>query len=221
MEAGLIRKRFNVIVERIVHELRGTTCLELDALESPHKSIVVSRSFGKPITTLSQMQEAIATYTCRLGEKLRRYGRVTNFICLFMRAYRFTEKPLYQSLEITLPEFTDDTFTLLNYALSHKLTKVFQEGVPYKKAGVMALNLQPKTNYTQRRMFASVQETIKDDAKTHTNELCNHAVDSLNRRFGKHTVRPAICGLIQPWQMQCNLRTPPYTTDWDQLRVVE
>ena len=56
-----IRKYLGVVLERIVYELRGVSCLDLDQVQ-PRKNIMVSRSFGKPIDKLTDLEQAISLY---------------------------------------------------------------------------------------------------------------------------------------------------------------
>jgi DNA polymerase V len=75
LPAALTRKHFGVVMERIVQELRGEVCLELDQRPRPKKQIHVSRSFGEFVTDLGSLKEAVATYATRAAEKLRRQGK--------------------------------------------------------------------------------------------------------------------------------------------------
>ena len=45
-----IRERFNVVLERLVLELRGVACISLEEAPPDRKSIMASRSFGRPVT---------------------------------------------------------------------------------------------------------------------------------------------------------------------------
>jgi DNA polymerase V len=65
-----IRQYLDVVGQRIVWELRGISCLPLELCPPPKQSLMVSRSFGRPITTLIEMREAVATYTTRAAEKI-------------------------------------------------------------------------------------------------------------------------------------------------------
>ena len=47
-EPSLIRKSFGVVVERLVYELRGISCLDLEDVK-PRKNIMSSKSFGVPL----------------------------------------------------------------------------------------------------------------------------------------------------------------------------
>ncbi|MBY0281034.1 MAG: Y-family DNA polymerase, partial [Alphaproteobacteria bacterium] len=67
-----MRKTSSVVGERLVRELQGVSCLPLEAEGEDKKSLQVTRSFGRPITQFSELKEAVLTYACKLGEKLRK-----------------------------------------------------------------------------------------------------------------------------------------------------
>lgn len=64
----MIRKSFDVIVERMARELNGESCLALEDAPPPKQQIVVSRSFGQRVTQPEEMQQAIVTYATRASE---------------------------------------------------------------------------------------------------------------------------------------------------------
>jgi DNA polymerase V len=68
----LIRERLGVVTARLALELRGVPCLGLEHEIPDRKSIMASRSFGRPVTALAELREAVACYTARAAEKLRR-----------------------------------------------------------------------------------------------------------------------------------------------------
>lgn len=67
----VIRKEFNVVMERTVRELRGESCLEVDELIPTKQQIICSRSFGHRITQYADMHQAVCAYAERAAEKLR------------------------------------------------------------------------------------------------------------------------------------------------------
>src|SRR3546814_2703830 len=85
----LIRERFNVVLERTVYELRGVSCLGLEEVTPDRKSIMASRSFGQPVYTRREMEEAVGSYTARAAEKMRRQNLVTAQIVVFIHTNRF------------------------------------------------------------------------------------------------------------------------------------
>ena len=66
-----LRKKFSVVIEKTARELSGTPCLELDEPDPPKQEICCSRMFGKRLTELAPIKEAVATYMMRASEKLR------------------------------------------------------------------------------------------------------------------------------------------------------
>src|SRR5207237_4827401 len=69
-----IRERFHVVLERLVLELRVVACISLEEAPPDRKSIMASRSFGRTVETRAELQEAVAIYTTRAAETLRRQG---------------------------------------------------------------------------------------------------------------------------------------------------
>src|SRR5215471_7686953 len=104
---------------------------------------MVSRSFGCPITALAEMREAVATYTTRAAEKLRRHDVAAGVVTVFLMTNRLTEESQYsKSVTIPLPVATQDTAELIRYAL-RGIEHVFREGYRYQKAGVLLTALVP------------------------------------------------------------------------------
>ena len=59
-EPTIIKKKFNVVAERIVRELRGTQCIELDDIAQDRKNAACTRSFGQPLTDLADIRKAMS-----------------------------------------------------------------------------------------------------------------------------------------------------------------
>jgi DNA polymerase V len=83
------------------------------------------------------MREAVATYTTRAVEKLRRAQYAAGVLTVFLTTNRFAEEAEYaNSMTITLPVATQDTAELIRYTL-RGIAQLFREGYRYKKAGVI------------------------------------------------------------------------------------
>src|SRR5262249_28134294 len=125
------------------NKFRFLSCLPLELCPSPRKSMMVSRSFGRPITALAEMREAVATYTTRAAEKLRRAQRAAGVLTVFLTTNRFTDELQYaNSVTIPLPVATQDTAELIRYAL-RGVEQIFRESYRYRKAGVLVTALVP------------------------------------------------------------------------------
>jgi DNA polymerase V len=79
----LIRERFSVVLERMVLELRGVACLDLDEVVSDRKSLIASRSFGRSIESKRELEEAVSVYTARAAERMRRQNLTTANIAVW------------------------------------------------------------------------------------------------------------------------------------------
>jgi DNA polymerase V len=131
-------------MQRLVLELRGQPCFALDLNPPPKKSITVSRSFSRPIVTLPELREAIATYTSRAAEKLRMHELTAEAIQVFALTSRFKENYFSDSATLTLNHSSDNTAEILRFALKG-CDRIFQPGQEFKKAGVILLGLVPKS----------------------------------------------------------------------------
>jgi DNA polymerase V len=206
-----IRQQLGVVGQRIVWELRGISCLPLELCPPPKQSLMVSRSFGRPITTLTEMREAVATYTTRAAEKLRRHGMAAGVVTVFLMTNRFTEEPQYSnSVTIPLPVATQDTAELIRYAL-RGTEHIFREGYRYQKAGVILTALVPAHQ---------VQPHLFDQTDRERSQKLMAAIDAINTAWGSGTIRYAAVGLRPRWIGQCARRSPRYTTRWNELVVV-
>ncbi|HEY9827604.1 MAG TPA: Y-family DNA polymerase [Stenomitos sp.] len=102
-----VGKTYNVVMQRLVLELRGQPCFNLETCPAPRQSITVSRSFGRPITTQPELREAIATYTSRAAAKLRQQHLTTAAIHIFAKTSRFQSDYYSEAITLTLPYSCD------------------------------------------------------------------------------------------------------------------
>ncbi len=89
MDAWTLRKRFNVVVEKTVRELRGVACLEIEGEIEPKQEICSSRSFGKRLRELPPIQEAVTSYAMRAAEKLRNQQSLCRQVRVSLRTGMF------------------------------------------------------------------------------------------------------------------------------------
>jgi DNA polymerase V len=136
-----IKKQTNTLSMQMIMELRGQKCFPLELNPVPKKSIVSSRSFGEPITSLESMQQAVASHATKLGEKLRNQDGLTQNITVFIMNNRFQKEFYYFGIQsATLFEPTNYTPELIKASLGI-LNKIYKKGLKYKKCGVMATTI--------------------------------------------------------------------------------
>ncbi|EJM92487.1 nucleotidyltransferase/DNA polymerase involved in DNA repair [Pseudomonas sp. GM67] len=121
-----LRKNFSVVIEKTARELAGTPCLELDELDPPKQEIFCSRMFGKRLTELASIKEAVATYMMRASEKLRVQKSLCKKIRVSIRTGMFNpeEAKYANGVVVELPYPTDD-LRLLTKAAVDALDRVF------------------------------------------------------------------------------------------------
>lgn len=91
-----LRRKFSVVIEKTARELSGTSFLELSETEPPKQEICSSRMFGKRLTTIEPIKEAVATYVHRAAEKLRAQNSLCKKIRVSFRTGMFSpEKAKY------------------------------------------------------------------------------------------------------------------------------
>lgn len=205
-----IRRLMGVVGVRTVWELRGISCLPLEACPAAQKGLRVSRSFGRAITSYDDMREAVATYTVRAAEKLRRQRLSTTNLSVFITTNPFNDEPQYHNMiTLRLPVATNDTSELLACAMQG-IAQIFRASYRYKKAGVMLTDLTPVQQH-QADLF---------DRKDHKrSRRLMAAIDAINTQMGAGTVRYAAQGANPDWRMRCARRSPRYTTRWEELQV--
>ena len=211
-DAKTMRREFSVVMEKLIAELNGISCIPLEDAPPAKKEIVSSRSFGAPIVLLSDLQESVSTYAARACLKLRSQQSVAGGIYVFAHTNPFrTDRKQYASAfsyQFIYP--TDDTRSIITHA-KHCMKQIFKPGYHYKKAGVMLLNLKPKE---------SLQYDLLHKVVVRKSAEVMHVLDEINQRFGKKTIFLCAEGIQQSWQMQRNKMSPCYTTKWDQLAHV-
>ena len=201
-----VRGHFSVVMERVVYELRGMPCIGLEEVTPDRKSIVSSRSFGRPVTQPAELAEAVRVYTSRAAYKARRQGLAVAAIGVFVETNRFKpELPQYNATRsMRLSVATADTGRLIKAAL-RLLAMIYRPGFTYKKAGVMFLDLVP-AGQVQAALFER-----PDDARSQARMA---ALDAINARYGRGTLGYGFTGEKQGWKLRTDHISPRYTTDW-------
>ena len=205
------RKHFTIVGERLVRELRGLSCLDLEEVTAK-KNITSSKSFGKLVTDKKELMNAIANYTTRACHKLRLQNSKAQGIYVYLRTNPFRRQdPQYNNgTTYGFTEPSDDTAFIIK-AARKCLEQIYSKGYKYHKAGIMLLDIVPAT-YKQMEMF--------DTEESKARSQLMQTIDAMNITMGQDTIRFAAQGIDHPWARKCEYRTPRYTTNWDELAKV-
>lgn len=210
-----IRRHFSVVMERIILELQGTSCLPLEDTLEPRKEIVCSRSFGKTISTLSPLKEAISCYANRACEKLRQQQSLATQVKVFVQTHQFQQtQPYFNARLYKLTQPTQDTRVITKAAIK-ALEQLYLPKLPYKKVGVMLLGITDE-QFTQPDLFLKTQAESSSKSKK-----LMQTIDCINTKIGKNSVFLASQGIKHDWQMKHDHRSSSYTTNWRELLKVK
>jgi len=202
-----IRKHMHISGLRTAQEVRGIPCIPLEEQPDPKRNIAMSRMFGRPVTLLGELEEAIAAYATRAAEKLRREGRQANTMLVFFYTSPFKGGFTGASSAITFPRATDYTPDLVRFATA-AVRQEFRAGNAYIKAGLILGELTDP-EHRQLTLF----ETGSEEKRL----AIMQALDTVNRRWGKNTLFYAASGIEKRWSMRRERKSPSYTTRLSEL----
>ncbi|MCK0714162.1 Y-family DNA polymerase [Chromohalobacter sarecensis] len=202
-----LRRRFSVVLARTASELNGHPCLSMSDLESPRRSILCSRSFGRPLRDRAALAGALRHHCQRAGEKLRRDAMQASAIGIYLRTNPHHNTPYHHACEWTALPFPSADTQQLNRAAQRLLTRLWQP-LAYQKLGVMLTELTPR----QQR-----QTTLFDGAEPARQEALMEAWDTIRARYGRQALTLGPQPADAAWQMNSAYRSACYTTRWEEL----
>ena len=207
----IIRKHFNVVLERTVRELRGEPCLGLEEFAPTKQQIVCSRSFGSRITEYQDMRQAVCAYAERAAEKLRSERQYCRQIAVFVRTSPHAVGETFYGNQAmgTLMTPSNDTRDIVRVAME-SLDRIWLDGCRFMKAGVMLGDF-----YSQGVSQLNLFDEFKPQANS---EALMRVVDGLNQS-GKGKLWFAGQGVNKTWAMKREMLSPAYTTRFSDLPV--
>lgn len=218
MDTATVKRRWSVTLEKTVREVQGMPCVDLDDAPAPKQQIACTRSFGRPVTDLAPLMEAVSEFACRAAEKLRKQKSLARELLVFMHTSPHRSGPqLSRSVRVPLRRPTADS-RLLAHAAAEGMRFMYAPGFQLIKAGVILVDLQP-VSVQQGELDLEPEEATRE--KRDRNRLMA-AMDAVNGRFGKGTLHVGSTGLqgtTRSWGMRQERRTPQYTTRWEDVPV--
>lgn len=202
-----VRDLLTVTGLRTHAELKGVLCHPMGGTAGDRKSIACTRSFGAAVTSWDEMREAVASYAARAAEKARRYGLAATALNVFMHTNRFNGDPSHVGSSTFQIEPTDDTLALIGSAV-RAARAMWRPGFRYSKAGVVFVDLCP-VDKLPTSMFPT-----RDPERS---AKLMGALDAINGRFGRGTLRPGAVSQSPRWGMRRGQLSPRYTTNFDEI----
>lgn len=208
-----LHKQFNVVLARTVMELQGTSCLKLEDIHEPQRQLIHSRSFGHLVTTLEDMEEAVQEFITIAAAKLRQRQLQAAMVGVFIQTNpnRMQDNQYRNGINLALPTPTQDTRLLAQLALNG-LKQIYKPGYRYKKAGVVLTALSDLQHCQSDWLNPGDDERSKALMKT---------IDCINQGMGGNTLRWGLPSHAEHWQMRRAMRSPRFTSCWEELMEVK
>jgi DNA polymerase V len=201
---------------RLLRELKGIKSINMMEELVNKKMIATTRMFGSPVSDLQDIKEAVATYTSRAAEKLRRQHSAASVISVFVVpkeeqvTTRFRHGPSISSY-VVLPLATSLTNELIKPAVA-LAERLYEKGNLYKKAGITLSGIVPDD---------SIQGSLFTSPAENKNRLLMNMIDNVNFAMRNDVLKFATSGTSRDWKMRQEHRSPRYTTRWEELFEVK
>ncbi len=227
-----IRHEFSVCQERTVRELRGETCLELEEFAPPKYSIQFSRSFGTILTQFETLEHPVASFLETAMGRLRKFHLFTGALWLSLYGFlpsggmetsgRNDRKPYSEGVTVPLECCTNDSLRALPLLLK-ALRKMYREDVCYQKASVTLLAISTIGDDDKYRIFQTPEELKETDERNERHLNLMNTLDALHRELGRNSIVFGVEGLEKErnWRSRSEMKSPNYTTCWEDLPEVK
>lgn len=209
-----IQKHFTISGLKILRELHGVSCIDIEFSDTP-KSLVCSRSFGQRIQSFQELLETVSSFTVRGAERLRHKNLAASGMCVHIRTSPHAENPYRNTINANFPYPLNDTKAMLPIA-KELLQQIYKEQYFYMKAGIMFYGILP-VHKVQQNLFALLHE--KEEQET---EQLMHALDTINKRYGKRTIKFGAEGITSAaWHMKQEHKSPYDPQDLNHLPIAK
>jgi DNA polymerase V len=207
-----VRKTISIVGERIHHELNGTSCIGIEEVKNK-KNIISSKSFGRKVMMVGELEEAVSNYVARACEKLRAQGSRAQGLYVFLRTSPFVdpEKRYSNGMSTFFTIPTSNTSKIVKEA-KHLTRKLFVFGYEYQKIGVMLLDITGAEN--EQYSFYEYENYDQSDRVM-------EVLDGINSKYGSSTLTLGAQGIKKDWKMKSEQKSAAYTTNMLQIPTVK
>lgn len=203
-----------ILGRQLVTELNGISCKPLELEGRVHKSIARTRTFGHDTAERYAVEAALTTFTSQASYRLRKSEQRTRRVRIFLTTSKHKPGYRYWSREAVFEVPTADA-GLIAQEVNKLFNQLYIPTVEYHRAGVLLHDFVPAAQLqTDLLGYVDVANHIKAAARM-------QAVDEINDRYGRRTIRLAAEKLGTVWQPKYELRSPRYATRWEELAKVK
>ncbi len=204
-----VKKGTNVLGAKTAMELRGISCIDLQIDQEKRKNCCVSRSFGRKVKDLNELEESVITHCLNAAEKIRADDQIAKTITVFIRTSPFDKNKRYYSnsktIDLAIP--TSNSIELIKNAVK-ALTDIYKYGYAYQKAGIILSGLKDANQNDQNLLTPLLENKSKKLMK---------AIDYTNTKYGRYAISIAQAGLSKGWKMRREHSSKIDTASFDSL----
>mgnify|MGYP005688546353 FL=1 len=204
-----VKKGTNVLGAKTAMELRGIPCIDLQTDQEKRKNCCVSRSFGRKVKDLNELEESVITHCLNAAEKIRADDQIAKTITVFIRTSPFDKNRRYYSnsktIDLAIP--TSNSIELIKNAVK-ALTDIYKYGYAYQKAGIILSGLKDANQNDQNLLTPLLENKSKKLMK---------AIDYTNTKYGRYAISIAQAGLSKGWKMRREHSSKIDTASFDSL----
>ena len=204
-----VKKGTNVLGAKTAMELRGIPCIDLQIDQEKRKNCCVSRSFGRKVKDLNELEKSVITHCLNAAEKIRADDQIAKTITVFIRTSPFDKNRRYYSnsktIDLAIP--TSNSIELIKNAV-RALTDIYKYGYAYQKAGIILSGLKDANQNDQNLLTPLLENKSKKLMK---------AIDYTNTKYGRYAISIAQAGLSKGWKMRREHSSKIDTASFDSL----
>ena len=207
-----VKAHMSIVGLRLQKELQGEKCISLELTAPIKQNICTSRSFGRYLTDINIINEAMSNFASRCALKLRKDKTVCSVIqiILYTNRHKQDQPQYFANKVILLPVPTNSSVEIIQYALK-ALSIVFKPGYRYMKCGVIVSGIVPE-NRVQQNIFDKIDRSKLAKVST--------ILDSLNKRYGSDTVKVGSLGVQKQWNLKSEKLSQCFSTRLEEIIVI-
>lgn len=208
-DAGALRRRWSVVLERTARELAGVPCMPVGFTPKDRQQLMYSRMLGATVSTTSEMRSVLTQYAAAAARRLRSHGLETALMQVWLSSSRFRDDVAHHTVSVALDPPTSDPLRLIT--ASYAALPQMRPNWPYNRAGILLTGLSPAGATPQLW-----------PGETPSRLRLADAVDEIAARYGRAAIGWGPTGLRgrRPWDMRRERLSPAGTTNWDELLTV-
>ena len=207
-----VKKGTNVLGAKTAMELRGIPCINLQMEQEKRKNCCVSRSFGRKVKNIEELEESVVTHCLNAAEKIRADDQLAKTITVFIRTSPFDKNKKYYSnsktIDLAIP--SSNSIELIKNAVK-ALNDIYKYGYSYQKAGIILSNLKD-AKQNDRNLLTPLLEN--------KSKKLMRAIDYTNSKYGRYAISIAHAGLNKGWKMRREHSSRIDTASFDSLPII-